>query len=119
MEGDDIYASSTRVHKEEVTGGHHPYASKQRMGHSSSSRERIIDDEYENMSPTQSETNDEQRGDNFTAHEQGSQSMSEFTHPHMPLAQSMLNQSEMIKKRNQACQDHNVAKCASPKERER
>ncbi|MBW0558864.1 hypothetical protein O181_098579, partial [Austropuccinia psidii MF-1] len=72
---------------ENVTGHHHPHASKPRTGHASSSREKIVDDEDENMSLTKSETNDEPRRDNFTAHEQGTQSNSEFTHPQMPLAQ--------------------------------
>ncbi|MBW0555309.1 hypothetical protein O181_095024 [Austropuccinia psidii MF-1] len=55
---DELYASSPLVHKEEVTGRHHPYASKPRMGHASSSREKMVDDEDENMSQTQSERND-------------------------------------------------------------
>ncbi|MBW0564722.1 hypothetical protein O181_104437, partial [Austropuccinia psidii MF-1] len=93
-QSDEIYASSPLVHKEKVTGLHHPYASKPRTGHASSSREKIVDDEDENMSPTQSERNDEPRRDHFTAHEQGTQSNSEFTHPQMGLAQSMLEQSE-------------------------
>ncbi|MBW0562027.1 hypothetical protein O181_101742 [Austropuccinia psidii MF-1] len=92
---DELYASSPLVNKEKVTGCHHPYASKPRTGHSSSSRERIVDDEDENMSPTQSETNDEPRRDNFTVHEKGTQSNSEFTQPQIPLAQSMLDQSEI------------------------
>ncbi|MBW0534270.1 hypothetical protein O181_073985 [Austropuccinia psidii MF-1] len=71
------------------------------------------------MSLTQSEKNDEQRGDNFTAHEKYTQSNSEFTHPQMPLAQSMLNQSELRQKRNQGCKAHNVAKGASQKEEQR
>ncbi|MBW0515194.1 hypothetical protein O181_054909 [Austropuccinia psidii MF-1] len=66
---DELYASSPLVHKEKVTGNHHPYASKPRKGHSSSSRERILDDEGENISPTQNETNDEPRRDNFMEHE--------------------------------------------------
>ncbi|MBW0580525.1 hypothetical protein O181_120240 [Austropuccinia psidii MF-1] len=94
---DELYASSPLVHKEIVTGCHHSYASKPRTGHSSSSRENIVDDEDENMSPTQSERNDEPRRDNFTAHEQGTQSNSEFTHPQMGLAQSMVEQSEKEK----------------------
>ncbi|MBW0579253.1 hypothetical protein O181_118968 [Austropuccinia psidii MF-1] len=64
---DEIYASSPLVHKGKVTGGHHPYASKPRMGHASS-RERIVDDEDENMSPTQTERNDAPRRHHFTAH---------------------------------------------------
>ena len=95
MAGDEIYASSPLVHKEKVTGRHHPYASKPRTAHASSSREKMVDDKDENMSPTQMETNDEPRRDNFTAHEHGTQSNSEFTHPQMPLAQSMLEQSEV------------------------
>ncbi|MBW0519166.1 hypothetical protein O181_058881 [Austropuccinia psidii MF-1] len=94
-QSDELYASSPLVHREKVTGCHHPYASKPRTGHASSSRGKIVDDEDENMSPTQSETNDEPRRDNFMAHEQGTQSNSELTHPQMPLAQSMLDQSEM------------------------
>ncbi|MBW0533787.1 hypothetical protein O181_073502 [Austropuccinia psidii MF-1] len=116
---DEIYASSPLVHKEKVTGRHHPYASKPRKGHASSSREKIVDEKDENMSPTQSETNDEPRRDNFMTHEQGTQSDSEFTHPQMLLSQSMLNQSKMRQKKNQACNAHNVAKCASQKEEQK
>ncbi|MBW0528341.1 hypothetical protein O181_068056 [Austropuccinia psidii MF-1] len=71
------------------------------------------------MSPNDSETNDEPRRDNFMAHDEGTQSNSEFTHPQMPLAQSMLEQSEIRKQRNQACKAHNVAKCAIQKEQQR
>ncbi|MBW0487253.1 hypothetical protein O181_026968 [Austropuccinia psidii MF-1] len=78
---DEIYESSPLVHKEKVTGHHHPYASKTRTGYASSSREKVGDDEDKNMSLTQSETNDEPRGDYFTVHEQGTQSNSQFTHP--------------------------------------
>ncbi|MBW0490717.1 hypothetical protein O181_030432 [Austropuccinia psidii MF-1] len=85
------------------------------MRHASSSREKIVDDEDGNMSLTQSETKDEPRRENFTAHEQGTQSNSEFTHPQIPLAQSMLDQSEIRQQRNHACKAHNVAKCASQK----
>ncbi|MBW0499363.1 hypothetical protein O181_039078 [Austropuccinia psidii MF-1] len=81
MVGDGLYASLPLVHKEKVTGHHHPYACKPRMGHASSSRGKIVDDKDENMSPTQSETNDEPRRDNLTVHEQGAQSNSEFTQP--------------------------------------
>ncbi|MBW0528826.1 hypothetical protein O181_068541 [Austropuccinia psidii MF-1] len=80
-QSDELYASSPLVHKEKVTGFHHPYSSKPRMGHSSLSRETIVDDEDENMSLTQSERNGEPRRDNFMAHEQGTQSNSELTHP--------------------------------------
>ncbi|MBW0490790.1 hypothetical protein O181_030505 [Austropuccinia psidii MF-1] len=73
VDGNELYASSALVHKEKVTGCHHPYASKPRTGHASSSREKIVDDEDENRSQTQSERNDEPRRDNFTAHEQGTQ----------------------------------------------
>ncbi|MBW0545117.1 hypothetical protein O181_084832 [Austropuccinia psidii MF-1] len=119
MGGDELYASSPLVHKEKVTGHHHPYASKPRTGHASSSRERIVDEEDENMSPTQSERNDEPRRDNLTAHEQGTQSNSEFTHPQMLLAQSMLDQSEMRQRRNEARKACNVAKPASQKEQQK
>ncbi|MBW0487086.1 hypothetical protein O181_026801 [Austropuccinia psidii MF-1] len=91
MAGDELYTSLPLVHKEKVTGCYHPYAAKPRMGHDSSSREIIVDDDDENMSLTQSETNDEPRRDDFMAHEQGTQSNSEFTHPQMSLAQSMLD----------------------------
>ncbi|MBW0537228.1 hypothetical protein O181_076943 [Austropuccinia psidii MF-1] len=94
-EWDELYSYAPLVHKENVTGHHHPYASKPRMSHASSSREKIVDDEDENMSPTQIETNDEPRRDDFMAHEQGTQSNSEFTRPQMHLAQSMLDQSKM------------------------
>ncbi|MBW0572179.1 hypothetical protein O181_111894 [Austropuccinia psidii MF-1] len=103
MAGDEIYASSPLVHKEKVTGHHHPYASKPKTAHASSSREKIVNDKDENMSPTQSERNDELRRDNFMAHEQGTQSNSEFTHPQMPLAQSILDQSKMRQRSNEAC----------------
>ncbi|MBW0536142.1 hypothetical protein O181_075857 [Austropuccinia psidii MF-1] len=78
-----------------------------------------MDDEDDNMSPSQSETNVEPRRENFTAHEQGTQSNSEFAHPEMPLAQSMLNQSKMRQKKNKACKAHNVAKRASQKEQQK
>ncbi|MBW0520530.1 hypothetical protein O181_060245 [Austropuccinia psidii MF-1] len=116
---DEIYVSSPLVHKEKVTGRHHSYASKPRLGHSSSPRENIVDDEDEKMSPTQSEKNDEPRRDNFMAHEQGTQSSSEFTHPQIPLAHSMLNQSEMRQQRNKAHKAHNVAKLANQKEQQK
>ncbi|MBW0574059.1 hypothetical protein O181_113774 [Austropuccinia psidii MF-1] len=119
MAGDKRYASSPLVHKEKVTGRHHPYASKPRTGHASSSREKIVDDEDENMSLTQSETNYEPRRDDFTAHEQGAQSNSEFTHPQMPLSQNMLNKYEMRSQRNKACKARNVAKRASQKEQQK
>ncbi|MBW0574205.1 hypothetical protein O181_113920 [Austropuccinia psidii MF-1] len=71
------------------------------------------------MSSTQSETNGELRRDNFTMHEEGTLANSEFTHPQMPIAQSILNQPKMKHKRNQACKPHNVAKFASQKEKKR
>ncbi|MBW0533368.1 hypothetical protein O181_073083 [Austropuccinia psidii MF-1] len=95
MAGDELYASSPLIQKEKFTGRHHPYASQPRTGHASSSREKIVDDEDENMSLTQSETNYEPKGDDFMAHEQGTPLNSELTHPQIPLTQSMLNQSEM------------------------
>ncbi|MBW0535212.1 hypothetical protein O181_074927 [Austropuccinia psidii MF-1] len=107
------------LHQKKVTGPHHPYASKLRTGNASSSREKIVDDEHGNMSPTQSETNDEPRREDFTAHEQGTQSNSEFTHPQIPLPQTMLAQSEMRQQRNQARKAHNVAKHASQKEKQK
>ncbi|MBW0525539.1 hypothetical protein O181_065254 [Austropuccinia psidii MF-1] len=119
MAGDELYPSSPLVHKEKVTGSHHSYGSKPRMGHASSSREKIVDDEDENMSPAQSERNDEPRRDNFTKDEQGTQSNSEFTHPQMPLAQSMLNQYKMRQQRNKPCKAHNVAKRASQKKKQK
>ncbi|MBW0585826.1 hypothetical protein O181_125541 [Austropuccinia psidii MF-1] len=79
----------------------------------------MVDDEDENMSLTQMETNDEPRRDDFMAHEHGTQSNSEFTHPQMPLAQSMLEQSEVRQQRNQALKAHNVAKRASQKEQQK
>ncbi|MBW0492939.1 hypothetical protein O181_032654 [Austropuccinia psidii MF-1] len=119
MAGDEVYASLPLVHKEKVTGCHHPYASKPRMGHSSSSRERIVDDEDGHMSLTQSETNDEPRRANFTVQEQGTKSNSELTHPQIPLAQSVLDQYKMRQQRNQAREAQNVAKCASQKEQQK
>ncbi|MBW0485959.1 hypothetical protein O181_025674 [Austropuccinia psidii MF-1] len=77
MAGDELYASFPLVHKEKVTERHHPYASKPRTAHASSSRETIVDDEDENMSPNQSETNNDIRRDNFMVHEEGTQSNSE------------------------------------------
>ncbi|MBW0570916.1 hypothetical protein O181_110631 [Austropuccinia psidii MF-1] len=71
------------------------------------------------MSPTQSETNDEPRRDNFMAHEQGTQSNSELTHPQMPLARSMLNHLEMRQRRNEACKAHKVAKSGSQREKQK
>ncbi|MBW0495447.1 hypothetical protein O181_035162 [Austropuccinia psidii MF-1] len=117
--GDELYASLPLAHKEKVTGCHHPYASKPRTAHASSSRGKIVDDEDENMFPNHSETNDEPSRDNFMVHEEGTQSNSEFTHPQMPLNQSMLEQSEIRQKRNQACKAHNGPKRASQKEQQR
>ncbi|MBW0496434.1 hypothetical protein O181_036149 [Austropuccinia psidii MF-1] len=116
---DELYSSSPLVPKEKVTEHHHPYDSKPRTAHASSSREKIVDDEDEIISPTQSERNDESRRENFMAHDQGTQSNSEFTHLQMPLGQSMLNQSEMRQQRNEAQKAHNVAKHASQKEQQK
>ncbi|MBW0521978.1 hypothetical protein O181_061693 [Austropuccinia psidii MF-1] len=116
---DELYASSSLVHKEKVTGHHHPYASKPRTGHASSSRGKIVDDKDKNMSHTQSERSDEPRRDNFTEHEQGTQSNIELTHPQMALAQSMLQQSKMRQQKNQVHKAHNVAKHASQKEQQK
>ncbi|MBW0484393.1 hypothetical protein O181_024108 [Austropuccinia psidii MF-1] len=71
------------------------------------------------MSLKHSETNDEPRRDNFLAHEQGTQSNSEFTHPQMPPSQSMLDHCKMRQRSNKACKAHNVTKCASQKEKQR
>ncbi|MBW0581210.1 hypothetical protein O181_120925 [Austropuccinia psidii MF-1] len=100
MDGDELYVSSPLVHKEKVTGRHDPYASKPRTAHASSSREKMGDDEDENMSPNQRETNDEPRRDNFTAHENGKYS----------------GTIQARQQRNQACKAHNVAKPASQKQ---
>ncbi|MBW0504051.1 hypothetical protein O181_043766 [Austropuccinia psidii MF-1] len=91
MESDELYASLSLVHKEKVTEHHHPYSSKPRTHHASSSRGGIVDHENENMSPTQVKTNGETRRDDFTTHEEGTPANTEFTHPQMPLAQSMIN----------------------------
>ncbi|MBW0488724.1 hypothetical protein O181_028439 [Austropuccinia psidii MF-1] len=42
---DELHASLPVVHEEKVTGFHHPYASKPKTSHASSSRETIVDDE--------------------------------------------------------------------------
>ncbi|MBW0507104.1 hypothetical protein O181_046819 [Austropuccinia psidii MF-1] len=115
-QSDQLYASSPLANKEKFTASHHPYASKPRKAHSSSSREEIVDEEDEKMSLTQSEGNDEPRRDKFTVHEQVTQSNSELTHPQMPLAQSIIDQSEMRQQRNKTRKAHNVAKRASQKE---
>ncbi|MBW0462285.1 hypothetical protein O181_002000 [Austropuccinia psidii MF-1] len=79
----------------------------------------MVDNEDEDMSPNHSETNYEPRRDSFMVHEEGTQSNSEFTHPQMPLSQSMLEQSEVRQQRNQAHKAHNVVKHASQKEQQR
>ncbi|MBW0569169.1 hypothetical protein O181_108884 [Austropuccinia psidii MF-1] len=117
--GDQLYASSTLGHKEKVTGHHHPYSSQPRTAQTSSLREIFVDDEDKNMSPNHSETNDEPRRDDFMAHEEGTQSNSEFTNPQMPISQSILEKYEIRKWRNQACKAHNVAKCTSKKVKQR
>ncbi|MBW0469226.1 hypothetical protein O181_008941 [Austropuccinia psidii MF-1] len=71
------------------------------------------------MSPNHSETNDDPRRDDFMAHEEGTQSNSESTHPPMPIAQSMLEQSEVRQQTNQAQKTHNVEKSASQKQQQR
>ncbi|MBW0467421.1 hypothetical protein O181_007136 [Austropuccinia psidii MF-1] len=118
-QSDEHYTSSPLVHKEKVTGHHHPYASKPRTPQASSLREEIVDDEDENMSPNHSEKNDEPTRENFMVHEEGTQSNSEFTHPQMPISQSMLGKYKIRKQRNQACKAHNVSKCANQKEQQR
>ncbi|MBW0473676.1 hypothetical protein O181_013391 [Austropuccinia psidii MF-1] len=89
------------------------------MGLSSSSREKIVDDDEENMSPTQRERNGEQRSNKLTADEEGTWENSKFTHPQMPITQSMFDQSKIRQQRNYDCKDHNVAKRASQKEQQR
>ncbi|MBW0563185.1 hypothetical protein O181_102900 [Austropuccinia psidii MF-1] len=59
------------LNQKKVTGNHNPYASKPRTAHASSSRDNMVDDEDENISPNQSETNDDPRRDNFMAPEEG------------------------------------------------
>ncbi|MBW0489158.1 hypothetical protein O181_028873 [Austropuccinia psidii MF-1] len=97
---DELYASPPLLHKEKVTGRHHPYASKPRTGHASSSREKIVDDEDENMSLTQSERNDEPRG---TISWRMSKALSQI----------------MRQQRNEARKLHNVAKRESQKEQQK
>ncbi|MBW0506583.1 hypothetical protein O181_046298 [Austropuccinia psidii MF-1] len=75
-QSDELYASLPLVHKENVTGHHHPYTSKPIKGNASSSREKIINFEDESMSSTQSETIGEPRRDNFTRNEEGTQANS-------------------------------------------
>ncbi|MBW0479849.1 hypothetical protein O181_019564 [Austropuccinia psidii MF-1] len=58
---DELDASLPLVHEEKVTGHHNSYASKPGTAHASSSREKIVDDKDEKMSPNNSETNDEPR----------------------------------------------------------
>ncbi|MBW0588067.1 hypothetical protein O181_127782 [Austropuccinia psidii MF-1] len=119
MEGDELYASLPLVHKEKVTRCHHPYSFKPRTAHASSSREKIVNDEDENMSPIQSETNEEPRKDDLMVHDGETQSNSELTHPQMPLSQSMLEQSKVTQQRNQDCKAHNVAKHENQKEQQK
>ncbi|MBW0503587.1 hypothetical protein O181_043302 [Austropuccinia psidii MF-1] len=119
MASDEIYESSPLVHKEKVTGSHHPYYSKPRTGHASSSIEKFVDDEDENVSPTQSETTGEPRRDDLIVYEECTWENSEFTHPQMPLSQCMLNQSEMRQQRKKAHKAPNVATHASQKEKQR
>ncbi|MBW0521448.1 hypothetical protein O181_061163 [Austropuccinia psidii MF-1] len=117
--GKSVQSQEPIEDRENVTGGHYPYASKPEAAHASSSREKMVDDEDENMSPNQRETNDDPMRENFMAHEEGTQSNSEFTYPQMPIAQSMLEQSEVRQQKNQAGKAHNVAKRASQKEQQR
>ncbi|MBW0465224.1 hypothetical protein O181_004939 [Austropuccinia psidii MF-1] len=119
MEGEELYAYSTLVHKEKFTGFHQPYASKPRKAHANSLVEKIMDDEDENKSPNHSETNDEPMRDIFMMHEEDSQSNNEFTHPQIPIAQSILEKSEIRNQINHACNAHNVRKHASQKEQQR
>ncbi|MBW0491522.1 hypothetical protein O181_031237 [Austropuccinia psidii MF-1] len=90
-----------------------------RTGHSSSFRERIVDDEDKKMSSSQSETNGEPRRENLMAHEEGTQANSEFTHTQMTLTHTRLDQSKMRQQRSQGHKAHNVAKHVSQKEQQR
>ncbi|MBW0553274.1 hypothetical protein O181_092989 [Austropuccinia psidii MF-1] len=60
-----------------------------------------------------------QGGTISTAHEHGTQSNSALTHARIPLAQSILEQSEVRQQRNQAGKAHNVEKRASQKEQQK
>ncbi|MBW0493039.1 hypothetical protein O181_032754 [Austropuccinia psidii MF-1] len=95
MAGDELYASLPLVHKPKVTVSHPSYSSKPRTVHASSSREKIVYYEDENMTPTQSEKTGEPRRENFIKHEEGTQGNIELTHPQISLSQSMIDQSEM------------------------
>ncbi|MBW0577634.1 hypothetical protein O181_117349 [Austropuccinia psidii MF-1] len=64
----ELHAPLPLVYRKKVTRHHHSYATKPRTSHASSSREKIKDDEDENMSPAQSETKGERRRENFMAH---------------------------------------------------
>ncbi|MBW0505084.1 hypothetical protein O181_044799 [Austropuccinia psidii MF-1] len=64
------------------------------------------------MSPNNSETNDEPRRDDFMAHEEGTQSNSEFNHQQMCLSKSMLEQSEIRQQRSQACKQEGSTRMA-------
>ncbi|MBW0480567.1 hypothetical protein O181_020282 [Austropuccinia psidii MF-1] len=112
MADDELHSSSPLVNKENLNGCHDSYAYKPRMVYASSSREKIVD---EKMSSTQSETNGDPRRDDFRAHGEGTREKSLFTHPQIPLSQSMLNHAAMKQKRKKAFKAHNMAKGVSQK----
>ncbi|MBW0538551.1 hypothetical protein O181_078266 [Austropuccinia psidii MF-1] len=89
---DELYASLPLVHKEKLTACHNPYSSKPGTAHATSSREKIMDDEDENMSLSHSEAND---------------------YPRRALSQIIRQQ------RSQDCKTPNVAKHVSQKEQQR
>ncbi|MBW0496353.1 hypothetical protein O181_036068 [Austropuccinia psidii MF-1] len=119
MEGVEVYTSSPIFHKERVTGNHHLYAFNPKMGHSCTLRVHLVNDEDENMSPTQSETKGKPRREDLMVHEKGTKRNSEFTHPQMALAHSLLEQSEIRQKRNKSCKSLNVEKGSSQKDQHR
>ncbi|MBW0521781.1 hypothetical protein O181_061496 [Austropuccinia psidii MF-1] len=98
---------------EKATGCHHLYSSYPRKGNASLSREKTVNAEDENMSPTQRKTNGEPSRDEFMKHEEDTWSNSELNHSQMPLTHSFLHQYEMRQRRNQAHKVHNVAKPVS------
>ncbi|MBW0460596.1 hypothetical protein O181_000311 [Austropuccinia psidii MF-1] len=82
-------------------------------------QEQLMPVRQEKMSPNHSETNDEPRRDHFMVDEKGIQSNGWFTHPQMPITQSMLEKYKIRKQRNKEPKAQNMKKCASQKEKER
>ncbi|MBW0490388.1 hypothetical protein O181_030103 [Austropuccinia psidii MF-1] len=119
MAGVEIYTSSPLFHKERVTGNHHLYAFNPKISHACTLRVSLVNDEDENMSPTQNETNGKPRREDLMVHEKGTKSNSELTHPQMALAHSLLEQSEIRQKRNKYCKSLNVGKKSSQKDQQR